>query len=156
MPTNLKLPPILPKQNLVSQESKSEPQNGSLKSMYTTTTKLHYQQPTQYPGSVLRAVEAFFKSKILGSTQQMPFLLLNCLEMFAVRCHFFTNQVLVFLSKIMSYSFYLNTNSIELQTFVVAIQGFSLLASVCWIIRDFILRILRKDAILDFGIDQLS
>lgn len=63
MPSSLKLPPILPGQSLVGQDTATTPQNGRLQSMYTTTTKLHYQQPTQYPGSVLRAVEAYFKSK---------------------------------------------------------------------------------------------
>lgn len=78
MPASLKLPPILPGQSLIGQENDTKIQNGSLKSMYTTTTKLHYQQPTQYPGSVLRAVEAYFKRKIYNAFHGLKHLHMCC------------------------------------------------------------------------------
>ena len=79
MSAPLKLPPISLSQKFVSQDVKRpSKQNTGLKSVYTSTMKQAYQQPTQYPGCVLRAVAAYMKSKTLGN-QFMNYFTLECL-----------------------------------------------------------------------------
>lgn len=75
MSSNVRLPPISLDEGPVGQRPRlAKAERESLPSIYTSTMKLSYQQPTQYPGSVLRAIAAYFRSEIKFEKDKEGFL----------------------------------------------------------------------------------